>query len=168
MGWKMRIGLIWLRIGTIAWILWTRQWTFGFHKRWGGGGRVTDKLSDCQLLKKEAVSHLKILSMEKVIPCNRQSMSQFIPWSWYTTQCYFCIWVRLWCLPSAVSKQIFRKKMTLLRDLGFSRRWRLKSRSSGLWRHAVLWWYMTSQPRWPRLGHIWQITSSAFIFRRMM
>jgi hypothetical protein len=26
------IGLIWLRIGASGWLLWTRQWTSGFHK----------------------------------------------------------------------------------------------------------------------------------------
>jgi hypothetical protein len=28
-------GLIWLRIETSGWLLWTRQWTFGFHKMLG-------------------------------------------------------------------------------------------------------------------------------------
>jgi hypothetical protein len=32
MGW---IGLIWLRIGTSGWLLWTRKWTSGFHKMLG-------------------------------------------------------------------------------------------------------------------------------------
>jgi len=34
-GGKLRTGLIWLRIGTSDGLLWTRQWTFGFHKRHG-------------------------------------------------------------------------------------------------------------------------------------
>jgi hypothetical protein len=29
------IGLIWLRIGNSRGLLWTRQWTFGFHKMLG-------------------------------------------------------------------------------------------------------------------------------------
>jgi hypothetical protein len=33
-----RIGLRWLRIGTSGGLLWTRYWTFGFHKMLGGGG----------------------------------------------------------------------------------------------------------------------------------
>jgi len=53
-----------------------------------------------------------------------------------------------------------------VRDLRFSRRWRFKSRSSGLWGHVVMWWkwrqqgppifgilpqhYTASQPRRPR------------------
>jgi len=32
-GWEGVHGSIWLRIGTSGGILWTRSWTFGFHKR---------------------------------------------------------------------------------------------------------------------------------------
>jgi hypothetical protein len=32
-GVKVWSGLIWLRIGTSGGLLWTRWWTFGFHKR---------------------------------------------------------------------------------------------------------------------------------------
>jgi hypothetical protein len=31
----MWIGFIWLKIGTGGGLLWTRWWTFGFHKMWG-------------------------------------------------------------------------------------------------------------------------------------
>jgi hypothetical protein len=34
-GKKVWTGFIWLRIGTSGALLRTRQWTFGFHKRWG-------------------------------------------------------------------------------------------------------------------------------------
>jgi hypothetical protein len=33
--WNVWTGCIWLRIGTSDGLLWTRLWTFGFHKRWG-------------------------------------------------------------------------------------------------------------------------------------
>jgi hypothetical protein len=31
-GWRLWTGFIWLRITTIGWLLWIRQWAFGFHK----------------------------------------------------------------------------------------------------------------------------------------
>jgi hypothetical protein len=31
---RMWTGFIWLRIGTSCWLLWTRWWTFRFHKGW--------------------------------------------------------------------------------------------------------------------------------------
>jgi hypothetical protein len=34
-GLGMWIGLIWLRVGTSGGVLWTRWWTFGFHKMRG-------------------------------------------------------------------------------------------------------------------------------------
>jgi hypothetical protein len=34
-GWEAWTGLIWLRIGTGGELLWTRLWTFGFHKMRG-------------------------------------------------------------------------------------------------------------------------------------
>jgi len=34
-GLKMWIGSIWLRIWTSGGLLWTRWWTFGFHKSRG-------------------------------------------------------------------------------------------------------------------------------------
>jgi len=30
---KVWTGCIWFRVGTSGWLLWTRQWTFGFYIR---------------------------------------------------------------------------------------------------------------------------------------
>jgi hypothetical protein len=72
MKWDVWIGFIWLRIGTSGGLLWTRQWTFGFHKTLGSSWVAAQLAASQEGLSSmsEWVPHSKLNSYKcTVISC---------------------------------------------------------------------------------------------------